>query len=74
MPYLKKKDEPFAPLRRLLIGYGLTARVLGPIIGKNENTARERLKHIDKMTLGELRRIVRSGHIPADEIREAIQF
>jgi len=74
MPYLKKKDEPFAPLRRLLIGYGLNASHLGPVIGKNENTARERLKHLDKLTLGELRSIVLSGHVPAEEVRNAITF
>ena len=74
MPYLKKRDEPFAPLRRLLIGYGLNASHLAPVIGKNENTARERLKNLDKMTLGELRSIALKGHIPVEELREAIRF
>ena len=61
-------------MRRLLIGYGLNASHLGPVIGKNENTARERLKHLDKLTLGELRSIVLSGHVPAEEVRNAIRF
>ena len=74
MPYLKKKDEPFAAMRRLLIGYGLNASHLGPVIGKNENTARERLKNPDKLTLGELRSIALKGHIPVEELREAIRF
>ena len=74
MPYLKKRDEPFAAFRRLLIGYGMTARVLSPIIGRNENTSRDRLKRPETFTLGELRAISLKGHIPIEEMREAIRF
>jgi len=73
MPHLKR-DEPFAAFRRLLIGYGLTAPHLSKIIGRNDNTARDRLKRPETFTLGELRAISLKGHIPVEEMREAIRF
>ena len=74
MPHLKSREEPFAAFKRLLLGYGLNASHLAPIIGRNENTSRDRLKRPETFTLGELRSIALKGHIPVEEIREALRF
>lgn len=73
MPFLKRND-PYAELRRLLKGYGMSGSRLARTIGKCENTARERLACPGRLTLDEIGMICRNGHIPADELREAIKF
>lgn len=73
MPYLKT-NVPFIEVRRLLKGYGMTGAQLARTIGKCESTARDRLSCPGQLTLNELAKICRAGHIPAEELREAIRF
>jgi len=74
MPRLKNPDPPFWDVRRLLLGYELTAPYLGKAAGISERTAARRLANPGDLTLTELRRICRNGGIPAERIREAIKF
>ena len=73
MPYLKN-SEPYAELRRLLKGYGMTGSRLARALGKCESTARQRLISPGSLTLYELELICKAGHVPADELRGAIKF
>lgn len=73
MAYLKN-NTPFVEVRRLLKGYGMTGARLARVLEKCESTARQRLKSPGSLTLGELEQICKAGHIPADELREAIKF
>lgn len=74
MPRLKQPDRPFQDIRRLLLGYELSAVRLAKAAGISESTAQRRLANPGDLTLTELKRICRNGGIPADRIREAIQF
>lgn len=74
MPRLKHPDSPFWDVRRLLLGYELSAVHLAKAAGISESTAARRLANPGDLTLTELRRICRNGGVPADRIREAIQF
>jgi len=74
MPKLKEKKQPFEAVARLIKGYGLTGYALADVMYCSEYTARERLRHPERLTLEELGFICKNGHIPADEIREAIKF
>ena len=74
MPRLKHPDPPFWDVRRLLLGYELTAVHLAKAAGISESTAARRLANPGDLTLTELKRICRNGGVPADRIREAIQF
>jgi hypothetical protein len=74
MPRLKQPDRTFPDMRRLLLGYELTAPYLSKAAGISESTAARRLANPGDLTLTELRRICRNGGIPADRIREAIKF
>ena len=71
MPYTKYV-EPFDKARRLLKGYDLNAKKLAEILHCSEPTARERLRNPGRITTSEWLRISRRGHIPVEEIREAI--
>lgn len=74
MPRLKHPDPPFWDVRRLLLGYELSAAHLAKAAGISESTAARRLANPGDLTLTELKRICRNGGVPADRIREAIQF
>ena len=69
MPRLKTQEKPFSKMSRLLIGYGLSAARLAPILKVSEPTARKRLDRPELLTLADLDRISRFGHIPIDEIK-----
>lgn len=71
---MKRKEPPFWDVRRLLLGYELTAPYLAKVAGFSERTAARRLANPGNLTLNELRRICRYGNIPADKLREAIKF
>lgn len=71
MPYIKK-NEPFAKMNRLLLGYGLNSVSLSKVIGSSPPTAKKKIDRPELLTLGELDAIHRKAHIPIDEIREAI--
>ena len=74
MPRLKHPDPPFWDVRRLLLGYELSAVHLAKAAGISESTAARRLANPGDLTLTELKRICRNGGVPAERIREAIQF
>ena len=72
MPYIKKPDPPYARMTRLLRGYGLNGPKLAQILGVTPPTGNKRLEQPVTLTIGDLDRINRLGHIPMEEIREAI--
>lgn len=72
MPYVRQPEVPFARVRRLLLGYELDTARLAGILGCSLPTARSRLANPQQLTLGELERISRLGHVPMAEIKEAI--
>lgn len=72
MPYIKKPDPPYARMTRLLRGYGLNGPKLAAVLQVSAPTGQKRLTCPDTLTLGDLDRINRFGHIPIEEIREAI--
>lgn len=72
MPYIKPKEPPFIRVRRLLLGYEMTPQSLAAVLECSENTARARLRSPETLTLGELDKISRRGHIPMEEIRAAL--
>ena len=73
MPYLKD-DKPFVEIERLLRGRGLIGSRLARVLNTSEGTARSRLRTPGTITLFELERICKEGHVPAEEIREAVKF
>lgn len=72
MPYLKPKPRPFDGMRRLLLGYELNAARLSTVLGCSEPTARSRLNNPGTLTVEELDKIRRFGHVPVEEIREKV--
>lgn len=72
MPYIRPRDPPFVKVKRLLLGYGLDATRLADVLDCSYNTAAARLRDPQSLTLRELGTISRRGHVPIDEIREAI--
>ena len=72
MPYVKKPDPPFFKMTRLLRGYGFNGPKLAEILGVSRPTAHCRLEEPGRLTLEDLDRINRFGHIPIEELREAI--
>ena len=74
MPYVKKQETPYVRVRRLLMGYGLDPCGLAAVLGCSRNTAAARLANPGTLTLSELGTISRAGHIPMDEIRQAIIY
>lgn len=71
MPYKKQQRQP---LRQLLKAYEIdTGQKLARIIGvKSATTGIAKLNDTGKLTVAELERINKFGHIPLDEIRAAI--
>ena len=70
MPYRKDKTQP---LTRLLRGYGYTTGPeLAKILGVTAPTARSKLLDPKKLTVGDLEKVEKLGHIPIEEIRAAI--
>ena len=72
MPYIKPKEPAFAKMQRLLKGYGLSGQKLAAVLECSAPTARARLESPQTLTLEDLDRINRRGHVPMEEIREAI--
>lgn len=72
MPYIKRREVPFAKVKRLLLGYELDATALADVLGVSYNTARARLDRPETMTLADLDRVCKAGHVPMEEIRAAI--
>lgn len=72
MPKVKKTDPPFAPLGRLLRGYGVSAVALSVRTGWSYGKASARVNNPGSITLGELEIIRRKFEIPKAQIMEAL--
>lgn len=72
MPYLRQRSAPGEKMARLLRGYGMTGTKLAAVLGCSERTARSRINSPYDLTFGELIRISERGHVPIEEIREAV--
>ena len=72
MPRLKERPTPFVKVTRLIKGYGFNGSNLEPILGYSAKTNRKKIEDPRELTLGDLEKICKNGHIPIDEIREAI--
>lgn len=73
MPHIKPlTPQPFARMTRLLRGYGFTGPTLAQILGCTAPTARDRILHPERLTLEDLDNIRRHGHVPLEEIKEAL--
>lgn len=70
MPY---KKDPVPPMSRLLQKYGFTSGAkLSRVLTISVPTAMKRLNDPELLTVEDLHRLNRFGHIPIDEIRENI--
>lgn len=72
MPF-RKTDKRFIGMYRLLKGYDLDAPALARVLGCSLPTARAKLDDPSKLTLDNLMKINRFGHVPIEEIRQAIK-
>ena len=71
MPYLRN-EKPFARMNRLLAGYKFNGPKLAKVLNVSEPTAKKRLDNPALLTLEDLDRISRFGHVPIEELRDAI--
>ena len=70
MPYVKEKEDPIAPMLRAA---GVTdGAKLAKVLGCTHPTALRKLREPWRLTVEDLRRIHRIGHVPIDAIREAL--
>lgn len=70
MPYTKQTRDG---MLKLLGAYGLASGVkLAPVLGVSAQTAYRRIDHPEELTVGELRRLATHGHIPLEEVRNAV--
>ncbi len=72
MPYIKKQEIPFAKMRRLLLGYGYNGPKLAAVLGCDPKTAKRYLDEPRRLTIEDLDKINKRGHVPLEEIREAL--
>ena len=70
MPYKKSNADP--PMTILLRGRFRDGSGLARILGVSVPTGIKKLKQPELLTLGDLDKINRFGHIPIEEIRAAI--
>lgn len=71
MPYVKspERDE----VLKLLGKYGIeNGRALASVLMCSPSTAYNRMRSPEDFTVGELRRLARHGHIPIEEVRNAL--
>lgn len=69
---MKKRTDEFIEFTRLLKGYGYNSVSLAADLGCSPPTAKKKLDEPRLFTLADISRINLKGHIPIDEIREAI--
>ncbi len=74
MPYKKPPVVPFVDVQYLLRGRKVTQVALAEMLGCSRQTAKKKLENPQFLNLGDLEKICRSAHIPADEIRGALKF
>ena len=72
MPRLKERPIPFQKMQRLIRGYNYNGNNLEPILGYSAKTIRKKIEDPRELTLGDLEKLCRGGHIPMEEIREAM--
>lgn len=72
MPRVRTPEIPLVKMRRLLLGYGFNGPKLAKVIGCSDPTARRRLDDPSELTLGDIMKINRTGHVPMEELRAAI--
>ena len=63
----------YEEMRRLLRAYGFNGVRLAEVLNISPPTARKRLREPETLTLYDLERLNRLGHIPLEEIRQAIK-
>lgn len=73
MPYIKPMARPFNEMHKLLKAYGLTSAKFAVILGCSLPTAKKKLDNPEKLTLEDLDKINRFGHVPIEELREAVK-
>lgn len=73
MPY-KKSRKPQAALEKLIHAENWTQDQLAKILGCSRQTAARKTEDPQKLTVGDLVALCKSGHIPADTIRGSIEF
>lgn len=74
MPYKKPPTVPFVDVQYLICGRKITQAALAEMLGCSRVTAKKKLDSPQYFTLGDLGKICRSAHIPAEDIRESIKF
>ena len=72
--YKKPKQKRFEAVARLLKGYGFGAKRLSEILECSPATASRKLADPERLTLFDIDRIVRFGHVPCDEVKGAMKF
>lgn len=71
MPYVKRKEIPFAKVARTFRGYDNTKN-LAESVGVSQQTMARRLSNPEEFTLKELRELASKNHIPKEEIINSI--
>ncbi len=72
MPYKKPKRQPFAELEELLRGNKLNSTSLAKVLVCSPTTALKKLNNPELLTLKDLGRIVRFGHIPEEKVKQSL--
>ena len=73
MPYRKPERVPFQGFSEFLRGKGFTSPKLAEVLGCCPNTAMKKLKHPETITLGDISKLYRRGHVPLTTLREEIK-
>ena len=68
----EESQMPFRKMQRLIRGYNFNGNNLEPILGYSAKTIRKKIEDPRELTLGDLEKLCRDGHIPMEEIREAM--
>lgn len=74
MPYIKEREAPFSKMHRLLLGYGYNGENLSKVLGTSRPTAKKRLDNPGLLTMKDIVNLNLKGHIPMEELREAIRM
>ena len=76
MPKLKRKENKYEALQMLIGGkiavLDVTLLELAPEVGCCRQTLSDRIKHPDKLTLGDVARIAKALDISSEDMRAAI--